>query len=427
MEEKQSKLPAPASQLLKGHSATCKACRLAKVKCDMHLPCSRCVRLGMACVPTAPSRRGKKRKAASAAAAGGGGTDETIRHWAAGPYDGAAQIHDSVVQTVAGFRAVGVESAAASAAQSNEGIISLIRDWIAIGLRKRSSKLLAKAFNLCTSAGVPLETVLGGPAAAFLHPLFVPGDHPVVLTPGLQPSELPQPLLKGLGGIGPGTTATIRVAKAGMVCYVATPLFEETIVTAARMNQAYLENKQEASLLFLDQDSHSAMLQQVGAMNLACSTLPTDEALFVDFPKVQIRLRSGRYTTAKMRILIAHAPPTSTGAYGHSCMAMQLFARPPQAAPAATPAAVALATAAGPLGEDSPAAAAAAATGGTGNSEQNDAAPASFLLPPPEDEECEQSWSPGDDDDVDEAAEDLDLSMLPELSDDMLKEMFATG
>jgi hypothetical protein len=39
---------------------TCIACRKAKVKCDMAVPCNRCTRLSVECVPTPPSRRGRQ-------------------------------------------------------------------------------------------------------------------------------------------------------------------------------------------------------------------------------------------------------------------------------------------------------------------------------------------------------------------------------
>lgn len=42
----------------------CKGCRLSKVKCDLDLigengKCSRCARLGLMCLPTGPSKRGR--------------------------------------------------------------------------------------------------------------------------------------------------------------------------------------------------------------------------------------------------------------------------------------------------------------------------------------------------------------------------------
>lgn len=38
---------------------TCIGCRRSKVKCNMALPCSRCTRLSLECVPTPPSQRGR--------------------------------------------------------------------------------------------------------------------------------------------------------------------------------------------------------------------------------------------------------------------------------------------------------------------------------------------------------------------------------
>jgi hypothetical protein len=38
---------------------TCLSCRKSKVKCDMAMPCSRCTKLSVECVPTPPSQRGR--------------------------------------------------------------------------------------------------------------------------------------------------------------------------------------------------------------------------------------------------------------------------------------------------------------------------------------------------------------------------------
>lgn len=53
-------LPSPtrgSSQSSTGR--TCMNCRKAKVKCDKKLPCERCIRLKLSCVPAPPSQRGK--------------------------------------------------------------------------------------------------------------------------------------------------------------------------------------------------------------------------------------------------------------------------------------------------------------------------------------------------------------------------------
>ena len=49
---------------------TCLACRQSKVKCDRASPaCGRCVRLGIACIDSAPSRRGRGRSVGKKTAA----------------------------------------------------------------------------------------------------------------------------------------------------------------------------------------------------------------------------------------------------------------------------------------------------------------------------------------------------------------------
>ena len=83
--------------MLVGIQATCQQCRQAKVKCDMGLPYGRCVRLGKACLPSAPSRRGQKRKAAPAAAAAGAAAEDYP----------AAHLHNVVGELVDGAKAAG--------------------------------------------------------------------------------------------------------------------------------------------------------------------------------------------------------------------------------------------------------------------------------------------------------------------------------
>ena len=271
--------------MLVGIQATCQQCRQAKVKCDMGLPCGRCVRLGKACLPSAPSRRGQKRKAAPAAAAAGAAAEDYP----------AGHLHNVVGELVDGAKAAGT-----ALRGLHPGILYLAREWIGIALRKRSAKLLAKAFNLCSKASMPLDSVVGDCGGAHLHALFAPSNHPVILTPRPRLTELPACMLDMLGELE-NATILVRFVKDGMLSYIATPLFEETIAAAAKLEQIYAENKKDA-LRDVFGDNHGAVLSQTGAMFFSVKTLPMMEPRSVLFPQIQVRLRSGRYACSKLRV-----------------------------------------------------------------------------------------------------------------------------
>ena len=272
--------------------STCQPCRQAKLKCDMGLPCKRCTRLGLACTATVPSRRGKKRKGAAEAAAP--------------PKEGASHMGEAVIdilsraappQSASSASDAGAGGAAGAGRPSLPGVVYLARDWIAIALRKRSVKLLTSAFNICAEAGVPLDTVLSG-EGAYLLPMFVPGDWPVLQSPALQLSDIPAARL----GIGDDSTALVRCCTAGHVSYVCTPKFEEAIATGAQLNEVYLANKQDAMrLLLVNKDDYAAVIRQAGSMVMSVKQIPMEEPLVLEFPKVQVKLRSQRFALSRLR------------------------------------------------------------------------------------------------------------------------------
>lgn len=257
---------------LRGLQSTCQPCRQAKTKCDMGLPCGRCVRLGIACTPTAPSRRGKKRKAELAAKAAA--ADPNVK-----PKDTADHMGDAMIDMAKGARAAGIGAAAladdGAAHPGDAGLVFMAREWVSIALRKRSAKLLSRAFGLCAETGVRLDSVLGGRGGAYLLPLFAPGDHPLLLRPRLGLAELPACLRDRLGsGWGANSTALVRCSRGGRLWYVATPRFEEAFATGEYLEEVYMENKQDAISLLMPEDYSKVSPWARGAGTLPLATRP---------------------------------------------------------------------------------------------------------------------------------------------------------
>ena len=123
--------------MLSGIKTTCQQCRTAKVKCDQEQPCSRCTRLGLSCCPTGPSRRGRTRN--------------STEHPRRAPSttlvkevcDSLVDAPDLVAKTPGGVH--------------HYGILFLIREFLGIGLRKKSASVMAKAFQMCEKAEVLLS------------------------------------------------------------------------------------------------------------------------------------------------------------------------------------------------------------------------------------------------------------------------------
>jgi hypothetical protein len=400
--------------MLIGHAATCQQCRTAKVKCDMELPCGRCVRLGKACTPTGPSRRGKKRKEPAAAAA------SRAAEGVEPDDDAASRLRDVCVEMVDGTKVAGSPLLEGL----HPGLFLMALEWIGIALRKRSTKLLAKAFDLCSKANLPLDKVLGGREGAHLNALFMPGEHPVVLAPRPRlPELLPACVLDRLsGGSGLGDDATIlvRCGKDGMLCFVASPLFEETIATAAQLEQAYLENKHDA-LHSVFGDGHSIIMSQAGAMFFSVKSLPMLEPRSVTFPQMKVRMRDGRFASSELRVWLWLGATVDGDLSAPTTLVVFEFIASTSVAAATVPATVAatVATASSialPVGVFTLEAG--------GDASNTDSAvewePPSLALYG-DDKDVENSWL-GDT----AAVDSLDPSMLPRMSDSQLRELCKT-
>ena len=146
--------------------SVCEQCRKSKVKCSRGNPCARCVRLGLTCTPTPPSRRGRKRTK----------TMETCE----------GMVLDSIERSLKKEeREKGKDDTKVSEEkESNEnngksqpgvGIQFLLRTWIFNCFRRRSTFLLLKAARLAMQYNVALDDIIGekdGPMAILPSLIF---------------------------------------------------------------------------------------------------------------------------------------------------------------------------------------------------------------------------------------------------------------
>jgi len=231
-------------------AGVCTSCRASKVRCSRSIPCSRCVRLGMLCISVGPSRRGlaRPKKASVSAVAESGqahllagdakqeGQDDRGEGTPCLEEDEAEEKTPSLADSIDGGKgparkrakgstipqiitleeiepseptvivshslmlstiggSVDNDSNASSALRREQVercvmvVLPLVREWLAIGLRRRSRSLLARAMALATALDLDLSTVLGDKGDAdmsFLPKLMLPvppGDQLVTCVP----------------------------------------------------------------------------------------------------------------------------------------------------------------------------------------------------------------------------------------------------
>ena len=143
----------------------CEQCRKSKVKCDRRNPCARCVRLGLPCTPTPPSRRGRKRTKTMQSCEGLvlDAIDRSLKKERKQEKAAAAATNGTAVVAKKVEPQVGV------------GIQFLIRTWIFNCFRRRSTFLLLKAAKLAMQCNVPLDDILGekdGPMSSLPSLMF---------------------------------------------------------------------------------------------------------------------------------------------------------------------------------------------------------------------------------------------------------------
>ena len=172
---------------------TCLACRQSKVKCDRASPaCGRCVRLGIACIDSAPSRRGRGRSVGKKTAALQQLSGSALDSVKSGPDHTTRDIQDAATRG----GAVSIEH---------------VREWLLVALARDSSTLFARASLMASQGKLKLSDVFAVPTAngaccavrsecCAFHERLPPGNPfsrrfaaPVPVTPQLSPEHSPPP------------------------------------------------------------------------------------------------------------------------------------------------------------------------------------------------------------------------------------------
>ena len=172
---------------------TCLACRQSKVKCDRASPaCGRCVRLGIACIDSAPSRRGRGRSVGKKTAALQQLSGSALDSVKSGPDHTTRDIQDAATRG----GAVSIEH---------------VREWLLVALARDSSTLFARASLMASQGKLKLSEVFAVPTAngaccavrsecCAFHERLPPGNPfsrrfaaPAPVTPQLSPEHSPPP------------------------------------------------------------------------------------------------------------------------------------------------------------------------------------------------------------------------------------------
>ena len=133
------------SEPTNGQRETCLACRQSKVKCDRSMPaCGRCVRLGIACMDSAPSRRGRSRTVGKKTAA--------LQQLSGSALDSVARGPDHITRDIQD-----------TATRGGTVSIEHIREWLLVALARDSSTLFARAALMASQGGIQLSDVFAVP------------------------------------------------------------------------------------------------------------------------------------------------------------------------------------------------------------------------------------------------------------------------
>ena len=173
---------------------TCLACRQSKVKCDRASPaCGRCVRLGIACIDSAPSRRGRGRSVGKKTAALQQLSGSALDSVKSGPDHTTRDIQDTATRG----GAVSIEH---------------VREWLLVALARDSSTLFARASLMASQGKLRLSDVFDVPTVngaccavrsecCAFHERLPPGNPfsrrfagPAPVTPQLSPEHPPSSL-----------------------------------------------------------------------------------------------------------------------------------------------------------------------------------------------------------------------------------------
>lgn len=244
----------------------CIGCHESKRKCDKDAPCSRCVKLGIPCIPHL-SQQGKRKRGSP----------------------------DEIPEDVTILRQV-------SLPKDHYGLCHLIRSWISIAFVRRSFPLLHKATTMANQLGVTMDEIMSrsmtqqgmhwmGPIVATPHSEQMAGG------PRLQWSELPESLLVATRTLHSVDCELrwiwIREMSHGRSRYLVTQAFERDIATWALVQSTWNENRVSVVDLFLDGTGREKHAKSVAHQYSLHAKPPTPHSARCSRQRSQVKLRSG--------------------------------------------------------------------------------------------------------------------------------------
>jgi len=227
----------------------CTACRAAKVKCDQVFPCGRCLRLHKECVPHV-SRQGQYNHAKRRRTTPDANDDDD---------DDDRTSEDVVIASRM------IENPAVT--KDHYGLLHLVRQWIALALKRRTWKLWARAGNLALQCGMSMDDILcemnGRRGMDCLYPfLLTPGADQTVVGAPLQVSEVPSSLWSSIGitdcdneqavqAALQGRWVFIRETNRGISRFYVSPGFEQNVASRDLIQETYRTNEKDIADLYL--------------------------------------------------------------------------------------------------------------------------------------------------------------------------------
>ncbi|CAB9514722.1 expressed unknown protein [Seminavis robusta] len=221
----------------------CTECRLAKVKCEQSFPCGRCQRLGKNCIPH-ESRQGQN------------------------PSRRKRQRTDPKVPAVPGI--VRLEGMLITESRKDHYALKhIVRQWIALSIKRRSFKLWARAGNLAEACGVSMDEILSDKneehrSMDFIHRMITSPteDQLIIGKQPMKPNDVPDILWKAVGMPTDermeqalnSRWIIVREVIQGTIRFYVSPGFVQTIgVSQSTMEATFRANQMEVSSLFYPQ------------------------------------------------------------------------------------------------------------------------------------------------------------------------------